>query len=269
MPKARQRENSSIWYTKLPPQSRYKRTLRRTPRSQHTSDGWKRNASGLRVKVREPISSHNARDAETRGIERGLERGRRVGVLHVGAVNRRIDERDDAPQLCGRGQGRVVADGGDVLRRGVEVLLGRNELLGGGDDLGVVAEGGDDLVGESELGFWWSVVFLHIVLPPFLGHFCLFMLPSSCTWTMANLVARIGTSKEHARGLAGQSAGIAGVAKVRERLHGVLDGTLLAETGLGEDDEGGEDDSLGLHLQQKKWNGTGQAVDIKVINSKI
>ena len=105
----------------------------------------------LRRKVAEPLVGRDGRDAQAGIVKRILQRLRRVGVLHVGPRDIRVDERDDAPQRRRRRQRRVVADGRDRVDEGVGVLLGGDERRGARDDLRVVAEDGDDLVGQFEL----------------------------------------------------------------------------------------------------------------------
>jgi hypothetical protein len=108
-------------------------------------------SSSLRSKVGKPLRRHNISDTQTSRIKRLLDTSSRVRILHLGAGNSGIDQRHDAPELGGGGQTGVAADGGDGLGGGVEVLLGRDELDRAGEDCGVVAQGGDDLVCELEL----------------------------------------------------------------------------------------------------------------------
>ena len=56
--------------------------------------------------------------------------------MQVGALDVRVDERDDAAQGGRRGQGRVAAQRGDGDGERVEVLFGLDEGGGGGDDFG-------------------------------------------------------------------------------------------------------------------------------------
>ncbi len=56
------------------------------------------------------------------------------------------------------------------------------------------------------------------------------------------LCAGVGTSEEDARGLTGEGTGSTGIAEGAETLDNVLDGTLLAEAGVGDGRKGGKDD---------------------------
>jgi hypothetical protein len=104
----------------------------------------------LLSEVVEPLSPRNVRNAAVTGkrVGQGL---RRIGVLNIGSGHGRVDQRDNAAKLRGGRKGGVAANGGDVLGEGVEVLLGSHEGRGASDDLGVVAERGNNLVGELEL----------------------------------------------------------------------------------------------------------------------
>lgn len=105
-----------------------------------------RSLNRLRRKVTKPLLGRNRRNTQPRILKRRLQARRRVGILHVGARHGRVHQRHDAAQRRRRRQRRVVAQRGDRLRKGVEVLLGGDEDGGGRNDLRVVAEDGDDFV---------------------------------------------------------------------------------------------------------------------------
>lgn len=109
-------------------------------------------SSGLLSEVREPLRLHDVSHAQAFSSERRLERSSRVCILDVGPGHSDIDQGYDPPELGRGGQSRVAADRGSGLSGGVEVLLGGHELGRAGEDLRVVAQGGDDLVCEQELG---------------------------------------------------------------------------------------------------------------------
>jgi hypothetical protein len=161
---------------------------------------------GLLGEVAEAVRQGDIGNAQAGSLEGAEQRLGSVGVLDVSARHIGVDQRDDATESLSGGQAGVAADGGDRLGEGVEVLLGLDEGGGGGEDLGVVAELGDDLVGKFELG--------------------------TCA----------GTSEKDTRGLAGQSTGGTRGAKVRESLDERENETLLAETGLGHGRKGDENE---------------------------
>ena len=102
-------------------------------------------------KVAEAVGNSNISLAQAVGVE-GVRDGRsRVGVLDVGANNSRIDGRDNAAELRSDGEAGIRANCGDGSGKGVEVLLGSDEGGSGSNDLGIVTERGDDLVGKLEL----------------------------------------------------------------------------------------------------------------------
>jgi len=90
-------------------------------------------------------------NAKTIRIQRLSERLSRQLVCGIRAIHSGIDQGSDAPErLSGRETG-VAADSGDVLGKGVEVLLSGHELRCTSDDLRVVAKRGDDFVGQGKL----------------------------------------------------------------------------------------------------------------------
>jgi hypothetical protein len=101
--------------------------------------------------VAESLLDAELGDAHGGGDKGVLQRLGRVGVLHIRAGHGGVDQGDDAAQGLGGGEGGVVANGGDGLGRGVEVLLSGDKGCCCGDDLGVVAELGYDIVCELEL----------------------------------------------------------------------------------------------------------------------
>lgn len=123
-----------------------------TPRSSHFLRANRLRLSvGLLGEVAEAVGTHDVGDGQAGGVEGVLQRPGRVGILNVGTDDSRVDEGHDAAEGLRGGQGGIRADGRDVLREGVEVLLGGNELRGRGQDGRVVTELGDDLVGELQL----------------------------------------------------------------------------------------------------------------------
>jgi len=188
----------------------------------------------LGSEVGEALSNADLSHAKTVGLECVLQRLSRVGVLDIGAGHSGVDKGDDAAEGLGGRKGGVVADGGDGLGGGVEVLLGGDEGSGRGDDLGVFAELGDDIVGELKLFRLVSI-----------------LLEGEVFRRRAYLGASAGTSEENTGGLTGQSAGGTGSTKVGESLDEALDKALLAETGLAHSRESGENECLGLHVERR------------------
>jgi len=105
----------------------------------------------LEGEVGEAVGDHDLGDAEAHSVEGVGNRGGRVGVLNIGTHDGGIDERDDAAKSLGNRQGSIIADGGDGLREGVEVLLGSDQSNSGGDDGSIIAELRDDGVGKLKL----------------------------------------------------------------------------------------------------------------------
>lgn len=64
---------------------------------------------------------------------------------------------------------------------------------------------------------------------------------------IAYLVTGVGTGEKDTRGLASESGGSTGLAKVRQSRDLISDSLLLAEAGLGDGHEGGDKQSLGKH----------------------
>lgn len=166
----------------------------------------------LEGEVAEAVGNGNISLAQTIGVERVVDRSRRVCVLDVRTGNSGVNKRDDATESLSGGEAGVRADGGDADGEGVEVLLGSHDSLGHGNDLGVVTKLSDDGVRKLELG------------------------------------TGVGTGKEDTGGLAGESSSLAGVAKVAEALDEVGDGLFLAEAGLSNGQHGRDESELGIHF---------------------
>lgn len=151
------------------------------------------------------------RDASS--IEGGLDGSSGVGVLNVRTVYSGVKEREDTAESLGGGERSISAKVASISSEGVEVLLSGNDANGGINDLLVITELGDDVIGKRELG------------------------------------AGAGTGEEDARNLTREGTGSTGVTEGAESLDGSGGKTLLAESSLDVGDGDGEDGKLvGRHL---------------------
>jgi hypothetical protein len=179
--------------------------------------------------VGEALGNHDLSDRQAGGVEGSLDGGGRVGVLDIGASNGRVDQRNNAPEsLSGRERG-ISTDVGDAHGEGVEVLLSGNEADGGEQDIIEVTELSNNLIGKRELHFKSA-----------LASFLRIPAPSSRSY----LIAGAGSSKQDSRNLAGECASSTGGTTVGKTLDGSNRKLLLAEAGLGNSQNGGDDDSL-------------------------
>ena len=168
--------------------------------------------STLNIEVGETVLLHDVGDTLAGSVKGRSEGLGRVGVLGSGTIDGRINQRHDATEFGGGGKTGVAAD----VRQGaggkrVEVLLRVDEGSGSSNDLGVVAQIGDDLVGQLEL------------------------------------ITRVAGAQKDAGGRTGQGGSLARATELAETLDRVLDQALLAETGLGKSQEDGESSEFGVH----------------------
>jgi len=101
--------------------------------------------------VGEALSDGELGNGDTGSIEGGLDGLGRVGVLDVRAVYGGVKEREDTTEGLGGGEGGIGANVASVDSEGIEVLLSGNDADGGIEDLLVITELGDDVVGKLEL----------------------------------------------------------------------------------------------------------------------
>lgn len=106
---------------------------------------------GLTREVGEAVALQEISDAETSSAKGFVKRLSTERVRSVAANNIWVDERRNATQDGGSGQRRVGANGRDALHERVEVLLRRDEGLGGCDGSLRAAKFSHDAVGELEL----------------------------------------------------------------------------------------------------------------------
>lgn len=106
----------------------------------------------LGVEVVEALSLDNVSNGQAVSVERLIQGSRSISVLNVRIVNSRVDKRHDATQSLSGGQRSVAAEGGHILGRRVEVLLGLNKSLGGVNDGIVITELVDNVIGKRQLG---------------------------------------------------------------------------------------------------------------------
>ena len=109
-------------------------------------------------KVGESLLDGNLGLGETGGVEGSLKRGGRVRVLHVGTLDGGVEEGQNATECLGGGERGVGAQSAGVSSEVVEVLLSSYEGGSTGDDLGIVAKLGHDLVGERKLNLMLAAV---------------------------------------------------------------------------------------------------------------
>ena len=103
------------------------------------------------VKVREPLASQDLGLGQPLSVKGRGNRLLRQIIGHVGAVDSRVDEGRNTPELSVHRQRGVGAQGGHVDLEGVEVLLRGDQRDGGVHDGLVRAELVDDLVRHGEL----------------------------------------------------------------------------------------------------------------------
>ena len=155
--------------------------------------------------------------------------------MDVSAGNDGVDETEDSTEGLGGGERGIGADLGDGDGKGVEVVLGRDEANGGSQNGLIGTELLDNAVGEGELETCQIPIFFKLN-------------PSSY------LVARTSSGEENTGNLAGERGSGTGGAKVTQSVDGRSRNLLLAETGLGNSQEEGKGDSLGVHLDGSDRN---------------